>query len=285
MLLCRTRQPSLFRYIPNSASYHVSYDKRLPDENAPFERVTPVFFLRGPWHSSWAWHSTMDRLAAKGFESWAVRSDALSDLPMGTVDDEIASLVKSLPPFSSPPVLVGHGLGAFVALKYLESYAATGLVLVAPFSPNPDAAALGRLASDQLFPTHSAGDSSLKDRANSEPDPSALRAHAGLPSSALNLEPLDSFLEGVLIVTTETDPVVTCDDLSTLMSYSEGNTGIQEYSEPTGKEAGGVVASEGLFSTHLSVPGSGGHLSMADPDWEKPGGLSEQLAEWVAMRF
>ena len=37
-----------------------------PCITAPRERPTPVLFARGPWHSAWAWESTMHALSQIG---------------------------------------------------------------------------------------------------------------------------------------------------------------------------------------------------------------------------
>ena len=34
---------------------------------AAFRRTIPILFCHGPWHSSWAWDSTQQRLASAGF--------------------------------------------------------------------------------------------------------------------------------------------------------------------------------------------------------------------------
>ena len=34
---------------------------------AAFRRTIPILFCHGPWHSSWVWDSTQQRLASAGF--------------------------------------------------------------------------------------------------------------------------------------------------------------------------------------------------------------------------
>jgi pimeloyl-ACP methyl ester carboxylesterase len=210
---------------------------------------------------------------SQGFESYAVGSHAVgsdaaasdrASVPLGSIEDEMAVLVKSMPQLSSPPVLIGHGLGALLAQKYLESYAGIALVLVAPFPPDP------RAAIDLLTFDHAFSPSTLEQHAQSvqsEPDPTHLKVDAARPETALNLEPLADFLEGVLVVTTGNDPVISANDVGALMRSHNIHD-----------------ENEGLAS-FISAPGSGGHLSMADPAWEAPGGLSDQLAAWIEEKF
>jgi pimeloyl-ACP methyl ester carboxylesterase len=226
----------------------------------------------------------MFALVEKGFESWAIRSSSKSTEyldKLGSIDDEINALVEVMkPPFSSPPVIIAHGLGAFVAQKYLESYAAAGLVLVSPFPPNPSNA-LCRLKRELIYSPRFEADSSYRARVEAESDPSALLTDAALPSSILNLEPLGDFLDGVLILTTRSDPVVTSQDILDFKAWNHFSD-LKEQSiqgEETHSEQASVIAS------HVSLKGQGGHLTMIDPCWEEEGGLQEKLVSWIDEKF
>ena len=166
--------PSRFSVLHNVAGVAgLSVEHLPPDEAvAGVERATPVLFLRSPWCSAWAWRSTMERLSRRGFDCRAIAHNTAAPDPsadhsenergdgsaaaaaahpqapqsppvvggvgtqLGTVQQEVHALA-AVAQQGTPPILVAHGLGAFVAQKFLESYAAAGLVLVSPFPPLP----------------------------------------------------------------------------------------------------------------------------------------------------
>jgi hypothetical protein len=191
------------------SSFTVMVEHVPPNPSAETERTTPVLFLRGAWHSAWAWRSTMERLSARGFDCRAIthdeeevededdededHNDGAEEVgadferrgerrrrrrrrgasaaehggeggaagteqgreqgrvrrrrrrALGTVDDEVRA-AAAVAGDGTPPILVAHGAGAFVAQKYLESFAAAALVLVAPFPPFPQRPAARLLA-------------------------------------------------------------------------------------------------------------------------------------------
>mmetsp|Transcript_19854 Transcript_19854/g.35954 ORF Transcript_19854/g.35954 Transcript_19854/m.35954 type:complete len:199 (-) Transcript_19854:70-666(-) len=161
-----------------------------PSLMAPRERPTPVLFARGPWHGAWAWESTMAALSQIGFECSAVRSsaaDAGADETgarahslLGSWREEVAGLAQ-LASRGVPPVIVASGCAAHVACKYLESHAASGLVLVAPFPPSPGGCA-ERLMSAGLTGMGSVADG----RVRSEPSPEQVTTAAQKACSDLS---------------------------------------------------------------------------------------------------
>ena len=227
-----------------------------PRSSAPFERTTNVLFLRGPYHSSWAWASLMERLGGAGFSCSALTSSVAA--PLGSIEDEVklAALIAGQGP---PPLLVAHGAGGFVAQKFLESFAAAGLVLVAPFPPVPRACAL-RLQRPTVQPS---GLSSRCGEVEFEPSPNDLVGDCLKAENILNLEPVGNFME-VLTVSTMADPVVRHEDIANLRAWHQ-------------------LGQDG--DNRACAPGAGGHLTMIDPCWEEQGGLADQIAEWVERQF
>jgi pimeloyl-ACP methyl ester carboxylesterase len=55
------------------------------------------------------------------------------------MEEDLVRAVQAMNCF--PPIIVAHGIGGFVAQKYLESFPASALVLVDAFPPYPEACA------------------------------------------------------------------------------------------------------------------------------------------------
>ena len=292
----------------------VECDVMYPDPSAPFERTTPVLFLRGPWHSSWVWESTMAELASRGFESRALRHTSAA-AALGTVAEEVAIVAAAAAAGGPPPLLVAHGLGAFVAQKYLESHPASGLVLVAPFPPNPRRP-LARLRREVMLarvspappPLPSPGDQLKETEAvevagrvaaavSAEPAPGTLVKDAEREDCRLNLEPASHFLP-LLVAAARTDPVVGTPDVEALLEYhglsirsrggavgraqgDEKSDDAKEKQEPEEEKEEEMEVSSCIWGQGVC----GGHLLMAQPEWGAEGGLQARLVEWVERHF
>jgi len=211
----------------------------------------------------------MERLSKLGFESQALGygdySHKSSDLLLSTVDNEVENVAR-VSATGTPPILVAHGVGTFVAQKYLESYAASGLVMIAPFPPHPRTT-LERFAGtvlNDLMPRDSSRVlEDLNQLVESEPGPGGLFQDAARPENILNLEPLGQFID-VLLVSTLTDPIVTQRDVAAIRSLHE------------------LLDDD---SQNLTFNGSNGHLTMAEALWEETGGISDQIVDWIDKRY
>jgi pimeloyl-ACP methyl ester carboxylesterase len=83
-------------------------------------------------------------MAERGFCGTVMELDASSGSLRQAVRS-IEAVVKSCGYW--PPVVVCHSLSTFAAQKYLESFSLSGLVLVNPFPPHPEATFLSRYMS------------------------------------------------------------------------------------------------------------------------------------------
>lgn len=201
------------------------------------------------------------KLTAQGFECHALTT---SSSPLGSVDEEV-EVMNRVSEKMVPPVIVAHGLGVFVALKYLESYRACGLVMISPF-PHDPRSALGKLTLERLLGRGGGADSSL---AMKEPSPSILMADAANIEHRVNIEPLSHFINA-LAISSSSDPVVSTSDFKTFCAYHELALGAGLSKSP---------------SAAVLFEGSGGHLAMVDPVWDARDGVCDLAAGWISDNF
>jgi pimeloyl-ACP methyl ester carboxylesterase len=67
-----------------------------------------VVLVHGLWHGAWTWDAVRQRLDGQGISSVAV------ELPLTSLDDDVAATAASLAAFDRPAVLVGHSYGGAV---------------------------------------------------------------------------------------------------------------------------------------------------------------------------
>ncbi len=105
-------------------------------------RRRPLYLLHGELSGSWLWERYLSYFAQRGWEGhalnlrahfWSETAD-LASLDMATY---LADARAGLEALGKPAVLVGHGLGALLALKLAETHEAMGLVLISPALPQP----------------------------------------------------------------------------------------------------------------------------------------------------
>ncbi|MDQ3492386.1 MAG: alpha/beta hydrolase [Chloroflexota bacterium] len=105
-------------------------------------RRKPLYLLHGELCGSWLWERYLSYFAQRGWEGHALNLRAhfwseTADLASLDMDSYLADARAGLEALGRPAVLVGHGLGALLALKLAESHEALGLVLISPALPKP----------------------------------------------------------------------------------------------------------------------------------------------------
>ncbi len=112
-----------------------------PPEGIP-RRETPLLFVHGAFAGAWCWaEHFLPWFAARGYDSYALSlrghggSAGHDDLHSFGIQDYVKDLASIVEDFDVPPVLVGHSMGGFVCMRYLEQAEAAGLVLMASVPP------------------------------------------------------------------------------------------------------------------------------------------------------
>lgn len=105
-------------------------------------RRKPLYLLHGELGGSWLWERYLSYFAQRGWEGHALNLRAhfwsdTADLASLDLASYVADAEAGLAALGRPAVLVGHGLGALLALKVAERLGAAGLVLISPALPRP----------------------------------------------------------------------------------------------------------------------------------------------------
>src|SRR5262245_59504729 len=106
-------------------------------------RRKPLLFLHGELAGSWVWERYLGYFAARGWEGHALnlrnhywsQTAEPEELSFESYVDDVAAAMDR---FGPNVVVVGHGLGALLAMKAAERRAISGLILVAPEPPLDD---------------------------------------------------------------------------------------------------------------------------------------------------
>ncbi len=103
-------------------------------------RRRPLYLLHGELSGSWVWEQYLSYFAQRGWEGHALNLRAhfwseTADLASLDLDTYIADSIAGLAALGRPAVVVGHGLGALLALKVAEQGDVLGLVLIGPALP------------------------------------------------------------------------------------------------------------------------------------------------------
>jgi len=105
-------------------------------------RRKPLYLLHGELCGSWLWERYLSYFAQRGWEGHALNLRAhfwseTADLATLDMDAYVADARAGLDALGRPAVVVGHGLGALLALKSAESHEVAGLVLIGSALPEP----------------------------------------------------------------------------------------------------------------------------------------------------
>jgi pimeloyl-ACP methyl ester carboxylesterase len=98
-----------------------------------------VLFVHGGFHAAWCWDEHfLPYFAEQGFDAVALSlrghgqsegGEKLDTFGLSDYVDDVAQVASSLP---SPPVLIGHSIGAIVAQQFVQSHEARAIVMIAP---------------------------------------------------------------------------------------------------------------------------------------------------------
>ncbi|MEL6269729.1 MAG: alpha/beta hydrolase [Chloroflexota bacterium] len=98
-----------------------------PAQGEPFPH--PLLFVHGAWHGAWCWEQYfMPHFAAHGFDvtAFSLRGHGSStgrhSIPILRLADYVDDLRILLAQFETPPVLIGHSMGALLIQKVLETH-------------------------------------------------------------------------------------------------------------------------------------------------------------------
>jgi pimeloyl-ACP methyl ester carboxylesterase len=103
-------------------------------------RRKPLLFVHGELAGSWAWERFLGYFAGRGWEGhalnlrnhhWSQTADP-AELSFESFVDDVGAAIDRL---GASVVVVGHGMGALLALKAAERHPVSGLVLVGPELP------------------------------------------------------------------------------------------------------------------------------------------------------
>ena len=105
------------------------------------ERAASVLFVHGGFHGAWCWSPVMDRLAHNGISSAAIDLRGHGGLPQAPdfPDQGLKAMgedmIEALNAIGPDVVVVGHSLGALLALQAATRVSLRGLMLLAPALP------------------------------------------------------------------------------------------------------------------------------------------------------
>lgn len=105
-------------------------------------RRRPLYLLHGELGGSWLWERYLGYFAQRGWEGHALNLRAhfwsdTDDLEHLDFDTYLADVEAGLEALARPSVVIGHGLGALLAMKLTERRDVEGLVLLSPALPSP----------------------------------------------------------------------------------------------------------------------------------------------------
>ena len=105
-------------------------------------RRRPLYYLHGELGGSWLWEQYLRYFAQRGWEGhalnlrahfWSSTAD-IEELSFGSYLDDAVAGYEVL---ERPAVVVGHGMGALLAMKLAEGREIDALILISPAIPSP----------------------------------------------------------------------------------------------------------------------------------------------------
>lgn len=123
---------------------------RLPDGETS---RPPLLFVHGLSHGAWSWDEHwMPAAAEQGWPCYAVdlrghgASDGADRIRRWKFRDYEHDVLQAIVDLPSPPVLIGHSMGALIVRRVLAIYPAVAGVLIAPAGANHGLRVLARVA-------------------------------------------------------------------------------------------------------------------------------------------
>ncbi|CBJ27619.1 hydrolase, alpha/beta fold family protein, putative [Ectocarpus siliculosus] len=149
-------------------------------EDGYFERPTPLLLVAGEGQPAAWWKDTTSFFASRGCTVGTMAltgrgSSPTDTLTLRALQAGVAAAVDQSG--LTPPVIMAHSMAGFVCQQYLQSYSASGLVLLESFPPSP-----GALANEHL----------LRARAG---DPGEPNDHVAGPSASLGAQELAQLMK------------------------------------------------------------------------------------------
>lgn len=103
----------------------------------------PLLFIHGAFTGAWCWDENfLQWFADRGLHAYAVslrghgESEGHENLHSFGIDDYVEDVARAVATLPSPPVLIGHSMGGFIAQKYIINGDAAGMVLMASVPPS-----------------------------------------------------------------------------------------------------------------------------------------------------
>jgi len=105
-------------------------------------RRRPLLLLHGELGGSWLWERYLLYFAQRGWEGHALNLRAhfwseTADFEELDLDTYLQDAIAGLDALGRPAVVIGHGMGALLAMKLAEQRQVHGLVLLSPALPRP----------------------------------------------------------------------------------------------------------------------------------------------------
>ena len=100
--------------------------------------AAPIVFVHGTGHGAWCWDEFSRIFVAAGYATYAISlrghrgsqgAERLRSTSVAEYVDDVRNVATQLP---RPPVLIGHSLGGFIVMRYLQKHPAAAAVLLAP---------------------------------------------------------------------------------------------------------------------------------------------------------
>ncbi|MEO7760951.1 MAG: alpha/beta hydrolase [Casimicrobiaceae bacterium] len=105
--------------------------------------LPPLLFVHGAYCDAWCWSvNILPWFADKGYEAHALslrghgKSPGLESLDSATLDEYVSDVREVAAELSSPPILIGHSMGAALVERAIALDAYPGAALVCPVPPS-----------------------------------------------------------------------------------------------------------------------------------------------------